>query len=118
MGASGKKNLHCHDSSVMAKINHCFFIPNCAYEKAHYGETMPNGLRVQIYKSDTGKHYRAVLLGGEPLPSPIAGILYDVQGVIIYKEATEGHASDLQALQWLAGSLLGKKLFCINNLDS
>jgi hypothetical protein len=118
MAASSKKNLHCHNSSVMAKINHCFFIPNCAYELAHYGETMPNGLRVQVYKADTGKHFRAVLLGGEPSPLPLAGILYDKQGVIIYKESLEGHADDLHALQWIAGNLLGKKLYCVNGLDS
>lgn len=115
MAASSKKNLHCHDSSVMAPINQCFFVPFASYEKPFYGETMPDGKRLSIFKANRGGHYRAILQSSELVP--LAGIIYSQEGGIVYKEATSGQCQALAGLASIAGMLLGRRLYCVNGLD-
>jgi hypothetical protein len=115
MAASSKKNLHCHDSSVMAPINKCFFVPYASYENPHYGETTPDGKRLSIFKASRGGHYRAIVQSSDLVP--LAGVIYNAQGGIVYKEAADGQEKALAGLVGLAGVLLGKRLYCANELD-
>lgn len=102
-GAKAKQHIP-FNRSVYSACNKCTFIPNCAYEKEHTVERMPNGIVMRIYESDNGKYRRAVLYKTPHDFTGFAGMLYESKtGRIVYGEVNpadraQGNYKQLKAL--------------------
>jgi hypothetical protein len=81
------KAHNVYNRSVYSGINKCNFIPDCSFETLYSTETMPNGMRLELYLTDNKKHMRAVLYKTVRNFTGCAGILYNIKtGLIIYCE--------------------------------
>lgn len=99
------------NSSVYSPLNKCDFIPDCAYELPSKSTVFPNGFSVDVYRSDNNKHFRAVLF--DKYNMPIAGILYERKGKVIYGEVAEGFRKQglYKHLRLIAGMLSNVNLW-------
>lgn len=90
--------------SVYSGQSKCNFVPNCAYEKEHMSDVMPNGMVYKVYISDNGQYMRAVLFKNTQVLTGFCGLLFEVKtGRIVYGETNpadrgKGNYKQLKAL--------------------
>lgn len=111
---SKAKQHNPYNRSVYSGQSKCNFIPNCAYEKEHISDIMPNGIAYKVYISDNGQYMRAVLFKNTKVMTGFCGLLFEVKsGRIVYVETNpadrgKGNYKQLMALTYLA---IGKRLW-------
>lgn len=101
MTLSSVRPMNQQDASVYAPLNGCSFIPNCAFERMHSFNHMPNGVIVRNYLSDNSLYIRVVVYPGHNSRA-IAGALISRQtNELIHIETSPPHRR-----QGIARSLL------------